>query len=289
MSRADHDPQVQEIFDHAVPPPPAGWLEAREARMAAARARAEAELCEQATELDAPPAPPELDAPTPREPVAFVEPPVEASPPRGSRLPMGWLAVAAVGTLLWLLAPGSPPPASPAPPPEPAKAVVAAPPVAPPPEPPPVAPPAPAVRERAPARAEAPVAAPPSPPPAAVNAPVARVDLTRAETIKALSPTGSERSPILQLQRPEVPRRGSDVGFVVDVAAPTELTLCVSGPEEGTLWRGRVPEGRTVLGEGHTARRFVFEQTGSYIFSLLQGDEPGCAGAAVHQAVDVAP
>lgn len=72
---------------------------------------------------------------------------------------------------------------------------------------------------------------------------------------------------------------GDSVRLAIQSASPEVVTVCVSGAENGVVWRGGVPSGRTVLTVETRAVRYAFGAPGTYRFALALGD--GC-GAAVH-------
>ncbi len=73
----------------------------------------------------------------------------------------------------------------------------------------------------------------------------------------------------------------------VEASHTEAVTLCVSGAENGVVWRGGVPEGRTVLTRSGREVRYRFPASGTYGFTLRRGDDPTCT-AAVIQRVEVA-
>lgn len=69
---------------------------------------------------------------------------------------------------------------------------------------------------------------------------------------------------------------GEGVDLVVVASHDTPITICVNGPERGTIWRGAVPAGRTTLTRGGQQQAFAFAAPGTYRFSLSSGGTPGC-------------
>lgn len=73
------------------------------------------------------------------------------------------------------------------------------------------------------------------------------------------------------------PSIGTSVRLAVSTVAPEVVTICVAGRENGVVWRGGLPQGRTVLTrEGHGVR-YQFAGAGRYRFGLVLGE--GCSGA----------
>jgi hypothetical protein len=93
---------------------------------------------------------------------------------------------------------------------------------------------------------------------------------------------GRGAQPSLQLVviGPEVVHVGEWVLFTVVAGSPTAVSLCVSGPERGMVWRGAIDAGSTPLTSQGAAQGFGFTGRGSYQFAL-SADSESC-GTPVH-------
>lgn len=134
----------------------------------------------------------------------------------------------------------------------------------------------------APERAAPPVRVPPGPAPLIAEAPAPAtpdwppptfVEL-RAGTIKGSSTLRSAQL-VLGGTGP-----GRHVGDVVELtvvsSASSEVAVCVSGPEQGIVWRGGIPAGRVALTQAGRDVSFAFAAPGTYRF-LLSTDVDGCS------------
>jgi hypothetical protein len=109
------------------------------------------------------------------------------------------------------------------------------------------------------------------------------VDLRRGA---AKGVDGSLRSVELVLSGPR--QVGRSVGLTVVASTEAELAVCVAGPEQGVVWRGAVPAGRTALSRDGADQRFAFSAPGRYRF-LVSGDAAGCSHPMHVVEVEVAP
>lgn len=66
---------------------------------------------------------------------------------------------------------------------------------------------------------------------------------------------------------------GDMVQLTVVASSPAALSVCVSGPERGVVWRGGVPAGRVELTRNDQLQSFAFSAPGTYRFSL--SPDPG--------------
>lgn len=67
----------------------------------------------------------------------------------------------------------------------------------------------------------------------------------------------------------------ASVRLAVRTVTSEAVSVCVSGPESGVVWRGGLPAGRTVLSRDGRAVRYRFPAPGRYRFGLALGE--GCA------------
>jgi plastocyanin len=153
-----------------------------------------------------------------------------------------------------------------------------------------VTPATPVVRQvRRPAPTPAPPAVSPAPEAALVAqwAAPAAADLSRAVT-KAVGGVGSTA---LVLE-PDVSTAavGSSVGLRVR-SAGGDHRVCVEGPERGMVWRGTLAAGEVALGLSASERtRFGFGAAGTYRFTLRDGAGEDCGGTVLGtREVVVAP
>jgi hypothetical protein len=91
----------------------------------------------------------------------------------------------------------------------------------------------------------------------------------RTGRVKAVAPT--MRSAELRLSDLS-PSVGSAVALTVNSSTSTDLTACVSGPENGVVWRGAVDPGRSVLSQGDSPIGFSFTRAGTYQFTVSLAD-----------------
>lgn len=84
----------------------------------------------------------------------------------------------------------------------------------------------------------------------------------------------------LRLAFDGTPAVGEAVRLVVQSSSSELVSVCVEGVENGVVWRGAVPGGRTVLTLDERAVRYRFPLPGAYRFALALGD--ACA-PAVHR------
>lgn len=124
----------------------------------------------------------------------------------------------------------------------------------------PVVPPRPLVRPKPSPRVVAVAPAPSQdwPPPSFVE--------LRNGTPKAATPVRSAQL-VLGGSGPER-HVGDVVQLTVVNSSPTEVSVCVSGPEHGVVWRGGVPAGRVPLTQAARDVSFAFSAPGTYRFSL---------------------
>ena len=83
------------------------------------------------------------------------------------------------------------------------------------------------------------------------------------------------------------PSVGDVVPLTVVSSRPTQLTICVQGPERGVVWRGNLPEGRTALTQGDDPVAYSFSKAGEYRFQLSTTDDPACSKAETTTLVEV--
>jgi hypothetical protein len=84
-------------------------------------------------------------------------------------------------------------------------------------------------------------------------------------------------------------RVGEGVDLVVVASYDTPLTVCVGGPERGTVWRGAVPAGRTALTRGGQQQAFAFSAPGTYRFQVSPTGEAQCSEILSVVEVEVLP
>jgi hypothetical protein len=84
-------------------------------------------------------------------------------------------------------------------------------------------------------------------------------------------------------------RVGEGVDLVVVASYDTPITVCVDGPERGTVWRGAVPAGRTSLTRGGQQQAFAFSAPGTYRFQVSPTGQPQCSEAVEIVEVEVLP
>lgn len=81
---------------------------------------------------------------------------------------------------------------------------------------------------------------------------------------------------------------GEGVDLVIVSSHDTPVTVCVSGPERGTIWRGAIPAGRTPLTRGGLKQSFAFSAPGTYRFSLTSEGAERCSAPLHVVEVEVA-
>jgi hypothetical protein len=84
-------------------------------------------------------------------------------------------------------------------------------------------------------------------------------------------------------------RVGEGVDLVVVASYDTPITVCVDGPERGTVWRGAVPAGRTALTRGGQQQAFAFSAPGTYRFQVSPTGEARCSEILSVVEVEVLP